>query len=107
MTTTKKGGRRRMKQMQGLLLLSRLDESPRRHQSGKIKPQRVTVVLQPQLLEIAYSSLADQDMLQPLGRIDLRDAKLEQVPDGFIIYEAGSGLCKVVWRVEAAYLRVE
>ncbi|KAE9046726.1 hypothetical protein PR003_g1614 [Phytophthora rubi] len=96
MTTTKKGGRRRMKQMQGLLLLSRLDESPRRHQSGKIKPQRVTVVLQPQLLELAYSSLADQDMLQPLGRIDLRDAKLEQVPDGFIIYEAGSGLCKKV-----------
>ncbi|KAG6964594.1 hypothetical protein JG687_00005875 [Phytophthora cactorum] len=96
MTTTKMGGgRRRMKQMQGLLLLSRLDESPtRRHQSGKIKPQRVTVVLQPQMLELAYSSLADQDMLRPLGRIDLRDAKLEQVPDGFIIYEAGNGLRK-------------
>ncbi|OWZ23505.1 hypothetical protein PHMEG_0001604 [Phytophthora megakarya] len=94
MTTTKKGGgRRRMKQMQGLLLLSRLDETPnRRHQSKK--PQRVTVVLQPQLLELVYSSLADQDMLQPLGRVDLRDAKLEQVPDGFIIYEAGNGLQK-------------
>lgn len=92
MTTTKKsGGRRRMKQMQGLLLLSRLDESPTRH---KTKPQRVTVVLQPQLLELAYSSLDDQDMLRPLGRIDLRDAKLEQVPDGFIIYEAGNGLRK-------------
>ncbi|KAG7392681.1 hypothetical protein PHYPSEUDO_015069 [Phytophthora pseudosyringae] len=98
MTTTKKGGgRRRMKQMQGLLLLSRLDESPtRRHQTGKAKPQRVTVLLQPQLLELAYSSLADQDMLRPLGRIDLRDAKLEQVPDGFIIYEAGNGLRKKV-----------
>ncbi|KAG6618425.1 mitochondrial protein translocase family [Phytophthora cinnamomi] len=94
MTTTKKGARRRMKQMQGLLQLSRLDESVRRQPSGKIKPQRVTVVLQPQLLELAYSSLADQDMLHPLGRIDLRDAKLEQVPDGFIIYEAGSGLRK-------------
>eukprot|EP00644_Phytophthora_capsici_P016399 jgi/Phyca11/508403/fgenesh2_kg.PHYCAscaffold_34_\ len=92
MTTTKKsGGRRRMKQMQGLLLLSRLDESPTRR---KTKPQRVTVVLQPQLLELAYSSLDDQDMLRPLGRIDLRDAKLEQVPDGFIIYEAGNGLRK-------------
>ncbi|POM68214.1 Hypothetical protein PHPALM_15655, partial [Phytophthora palmivora] len=98
MTTTKKGGgRRRMKQMQGLLLLSRLDESAgRRHQSGKIKPQRVTVVLQPQLLELVYSSLADQDMLHPLGRIDLRDAKLEQVPDGFIIYEAGNELRKKI-----------
>ncbi|ETP00489.1 hypothetical protein F441_22116 [Phytophthora nicotianae CJ01A1] len=96
MTMTKMGGgRRRMKQMQGLLLLSRLDESPtRRHQAGKIKPQRVTVELQPQMLELAYSSLADQDMLRPLGRIDLRDAKLEQVPDGFIIYEAGNGLRK-------------
>ncbi|KAL3666659.1 hypothetical protein V7S43_008288 [Phytophthora oleae] len=92
MTTTKKsGGRRRMKQMQGLLLLSRLDESSTRR---KAKPQRVTVVLQPQLLELAYSSLEDQDMLRPLGRIDLRDAKLEQVPDGFIIYEAGNGLRK-------------
>lgn len=57
----------------------------------------MTVVLQPQLLELVYSSLADQDMLHPLGRIDLRDAKLEQVPDGFIIYEAGSGLHKVGW----------
>ncbi|KAI9995231.1 hypothetical protein PInf_012281 [Phytophthora infestans] len=98
MTTTKVGGgRRRMKQMQGLLLLSRLDESlTRRHRSGKIKPQRVTVVLQPQMLELAYSSLEDQDMLRPLGRVDLRDAKLEQVPDGFIIYEAGYGPRKML-----------
>ncbi|RLN48954.1 hypothetical protein BBJ29_005665 [Phytophthora kernoviae] len=91
--TKKKGGHRRMKQMKGLLLLSRLDGQ----QSGKTrlnKPQRVTVVLQPQLLELAYSSLADQDMLKPLGRIDLREAKLEQVPDGFVIYEAGSGTRK-------------
>ncbi|CAI5712380.1 unnamed protein product [Peronospora effusa] len=93
MTTTKKSGHRRLKQMQGLLLLSRLDDTPARRQS-KLKPQRVAVLLQPQLLQLAYSSLADQDMLQPLGRIDLRDAKLEQVPDGFIIYETGNGLHK-------------
>uniref|UniRef100_H3HE49 PX domain-containing protein n=1 Tax=Phytophthora ramorum TaxID=164328 RepID=H3HE49_PHYRM len=93
---SRKKGVRRLKQMQGLLRLSRLDESARRHQSGKAKPQRVTVALQPQLLELAYSALADQDMLHPLGRIDLRDAKLEQVPDGFIIHEAGTGLRKKV-----------
>ncbi|KAL4169477.1 hypothetical protein KRP22_010397 [Phytophthora ramorum] len=93
---SRKKGVRRLKQMQGLLRLSRLDESARHHQSGKAKPQRVTVALQPQLLELAYSALADQDMLHPLGRIDLRDAKLEQVPDGFIIHEAGTGLRKKV-----------
>ncbi|CAH0473380.1 unnamed protein product [Peronospora belbahrii] len=93
MTNSKKSGSRRLKQMQGLLLLSRLDCTPaRRHL--KLKPQRMMVLLQPQLLQLTYSSLADQDMLQPLGRIDLRDAKLEQVPDGFIIYEAGKGLHK-------------
>ncbi|RLN97392.1 hypothetical protein BBJ28_00008818 [Nothophytophthora sp. Chile5] len=57
----RRGGRRKMKQMQGLLMLSRLDEAA--HQSGKTrhaKPQRVTVVLQPQLLELAYSAL-DKD----------------------------------------------
>ncbi|CAI5745593.1 unnamed protein product [Peronospora destructor] len=93
MTTTKKSGCRRLKQMQGLLLLSRLDNNPARRQS-KLKSQRVAVLLQPQLLQLAYSSLADQDMLQPLGRIDLRDATLKQVPDGFIIYEADNGLHK-------------
>ena len=93
-TTAKKSGRRRLKQMQGLLLLSRLDDAPVRRQF-KLKPQRVAVLLQPQLLLLTYSSLADQDMLQPLGRINLRDAKLEQFPDGFIIYEAANGLHKV------------
>jgi hypothetical protein len=91
----RKSARRRMKQMQGLLLLSRLEESARRHSPSRAKPQRVTVVLQPQLLELAYSSLPDQDMLHPLGRVDLRGAKLEQVPDGFVIYESGAGLRKV------------
>lgn len=30
-------------------------------------------------------------MTHILGRIDLRDAKLEQLPDGFIIHENDSG----------------
>lgn len=34
-------------------------------------------------------------MLHVLGRIDLRGAKLEQVPDGFIIYETGTAARKV------------
>lgn len=82
--------------MQGLLLLSRLDESTTRHHQSVKKPQRVAVMLQPQMLQLLYSSLADQDMVRPLGRIDLRDSKLEQVSDGFIIYEAGVGLRKKV-----------
>ncbi|TDH70874.1 uncharacterized protein CCR75_003730 [Bremia lactucae] len=90
-------GRRRMKQMQGLLLLARLDEFPaRRHHVEKIKLQRVTVMLQPQMLQLTYSSLADQNMLCPLGRMDLHGARLEQVLDGFVIYEAGNTLCKKI-----------
>uniref|UniRef100_M4BH24 Uncharacterized protein n=1 Tax=Hyaloperonospora arabidopsidis (strain Emoy2) TaxID=559515 RepID=M4BH24_HYAAE len=93
-TTEKNSGHRRVKQMQGLLLLSRLDGAPARR-PPKTKPQRMTVLLQPQLQQLVYSSRADQDMLQPLGRVCLRDAKLEQLSDGFIIHEARGGLCKV------------
>lgn len=34
-------------------------------------------------------------MQQVLGRVDLRSAKLEQVPDGFIIYETSTASRKV------------
>ncbi|CEG39934.1 mitochondrial protein translocase family [Plasmopara halstedii] len=85
--------RRRMKQMQGVLLLSRLDKSATRTYQ---KPQRVIVVLQPQMLQLSYSSLTDQDNLRPLGHISLLGSTLEQVLNGFIIHEAGNGSCKKV-----------
>ncbi|CAI5741804.1 unnamed protein product [Hyaloperonospora brassicae] len=94
-TSEKNSGHRRVKQMQGLLLLARLDGAPARREP-LVRPQRMTVLLQPQRQQLVYSARADQDMLQPLGRVNLRGAKLEQLADGFIIHEARGGLGKTL-----------
>lgn len=62
MTTAEVGAkkkRRKMKQMQGLLMLSRVDEAALANARARhaVKPRRMNVVLQPQLLELAYSAL--------------------------------------------------
>ncbi|KAF1326346.1 hypothetical protein FI667_g8535, partial [Globisporangium splendens] len=97
--TMLKKKRRKMKQMQGLLLLARLQHPVAGAATNLYDAQgnplftqakKVLVVLQPQQLQLAYSAQDDQDMTHILGRIDLRGAKLEQLPDGFIIHEGES-----------------
>ncbi|TMW68497.1 hypothetical protein Poli38472_005965 [Pythium oligandrum] len=87
--------RRRMKQMEGLLFVTRprVEElvDSGHAKARAIKMKKVHVMLQPQQLELSYSAQEDQEMTEILGRVDLNGAKLEQVADGFMIHEAGHG----------------
>ncbi|TYZ59352.1 hypothetical protein PybrP1_008532 [[Pythium] brassicae (nom. inval.)] len=83
--------RRKMKQMQGLLLLSRSTSASsvtNGHSRALFSaPRKALVALQPQQQQLAYSAQEDQDMTRLLGRVDLRGAQLEQLPDGFVVHE--------------------
>lgn len=89
-TNMSKKKRRKMKQMEGLLVVSR-QELDDHHKPRSVKAKKVHVLLQPQQLQLAYSAQEDQEMRDVLGRIDLIDSKLEQTPDGFIVYGATHG----------------
>ncbi|GLE04483.1 hypothetical protein PINS_up013438 [Pythium insidiosum] len=85
---TGKKKRRRMKQMEGLLLVTRLPSDDSGKSRAAPKPRKAHVVLQPQQLQLLYSAPEDQEMQEVLGRVGLDGAQLEQVPDGFVIHGA-------------------
>jgi hypothetical protein len=81
MTTAEASGRkkrRKMKQMQGLLLLARVEEAALANAKARhaTKPRRLNVVLQPQLLELAYSALVRARTGTRLGLASLLTARV-------------------------------
>ncbi|DAZ96930.1 TPA: hypothetical protein N0F65_012033 [Lagenidium giganteum] len=81
---------RRMTQMSGVLTITRLPvDAPsngKPHKKHKVKPRAARVLLQPKQLQLSYAEPDDEKMEELHGRLDLRQAKLEQLENAFVIH---------------------